>query len=52
MKNNCSCPIYCLYCGAKLKKDTVGKYCPTKNCQQQFGLTDNEEYKYHKEKND
>ncbi len=25
--------IYCRYCGARLKKDHVGKYCPTKNCQ-------------------
>ncbi|MFW9873510.1 MAG: hypothetical protein ACFFG0_10435 [Candidatus Thorarchaeota archaeon] len=25
--------MYCKYCGARLKKDHIGKYCPTKNCQ-------------------
>ena len=24
--------IYCKYCGAKLKKDPCGRYCPTHNC--------------------
>jgi hypothetical protein len=28
----------CKYCGAILKSDLVGKYCPTKNCQWQFGI--------------
>lgn len=28
--------VYCKYCGAKLKKDFVGKFCPTKNCQWQY----------------
>lgn len=32
----------CKYCGAVLKKDSVGKYCPTKNCQWQHGVTDNQ----------
>lgn len=31
-------PIYCKYCGAKLRKDQVGPYCPTKNCQWEHGL--------------
>ena len=30
--------IYCKYCGAKLRKDHVGQYCPTKNCQWQYGV--------------
>ena len=34
----CGCPIYCRYCGAKLRRDHVGHYCPTKNCQWQFGV--------------
>lgn len=25
--------IYCVFCGAKLKRDNCGRYCPTKNCQ-------------------
>ncbi len=29
----CDCPIYCKFCGAKLKRDSVGHYCPTVNCQ-------------------
>lgn len=29
---------HCRYCGARLKKDTVGQYCPTRNCQWQYGL--------------
>ena len=28
----------CKYCGARLKKDTVGQYCPTDNCQWHHGL--------------
>jgi len=36
----CSCPIYCKYCGAKLKKDIVGHYCPTENCQWHHGVDD------------
>lgn len=34
----CGCPIYCKYCGAKLKKDYVGHYCPTHNCDWQHGV--------------
>ena len=30
--------IYCKYCGAKLKKDYIGKYCGTRNCQWEFGI--------------
>lgn len=30
--------IYCRFCGAKLKRDSVGQYCPTRNCQWQYGL--------------
>lgn len=30
--------VYCKYCGAKLKKDHIGKYCPTRNCQWEFGV--------------
>jgi len=29
----CDCPIHCKYCGAQLRIDQVGHYCPTKNCQ-------------------
>lgn len=29
----CNCPIYCRFCGARLKKDHIGHYCPTANCQ-------------------
>ena len=36
--------IYCKYCGAKLKKGPVGKYCPTKNCQWQHGMPKEEEW--------
>ena len=32
------CPIYCKYCGARLKRDPVGHYCPSKNCDWQFGV--------------
>jgi hypothetical protein len=37
-KKKCDCPIYCIYCGAKLKKDCVGHYCPSTNCQWSFGV--------------
>ncbi len=39
-KNKCKCPIYCIFCGARLKKDNVGHYCPTDNCQWQYGVDD------------
>jgi hypothetical protein len=29
---------HCKYCGARLKKDAVGQYCPTHNCQWHRGL--------------
>lgn len=32
-KRKCDCPIHCKFCGAKLRRDVVGHYCPTKNCQ-------------------
>lgn len=35
--------IFCKYCGAKLKRDVVGLYCPTKNCQWQYGLPKEED---------
>lgn len=28
----------CRFCGARLKKDGVGHYCPTRNCQNQYGV--------------
>lgn len=37
-KRECECPIYCTYCGAKLKRDSVGHLCPTENCQWQHGV--------------
>ncbi len=39
--------IYCRYCGAKLKRDTVGMYCPTKNCQWSYtgtGMSKEDEF--------
>ena len=40
MTRKCGCPIYCIYCGAKRKKDAVGHYCPTDNCQWRYGIRD------------
>jgi len=37
--------MYCRFCGARLKRDTVGKYCPTRNCQWQHGIPEEEEGK-------
>lgn len=34
--------IYCKFCGAKLKKDLIGLYCPTNNCSWRHGLPENE----------
>lgn len=31
-------PIYCKYCGAKLRRDDVGPKCPSRNCQWEHGL--------------
>ena len=36
-------PIYCKFCGAKLRRDSVGLYCPTENCQWQHGLPEDED---------
>lgn len=35
--------IYCKYCGAKLKRDHIGQYCPTENCDWHQGLEDEDE---------
>ena len=36
-RKKCYCPVYCKYCGAKLKRDWIGHICPTKNCQWEHG---------------
>lgn len=36
-KTSCECPVNCKYCGAARRRDTVGHYCPTKNCQWEHG---------------
>jgi len=33
------CPLYCRYCGARLKRDHVSCYCPTANCQWYLGAS-------------
>ncbi len=33
----------CKYCGARLRRDSVGQYCPTKNCQWHHGLPASED---------
>ncbi len=38
MKPNPKPRLYCKICGAKLRYDTVGPYCPTKNCEWHQGL--------------
>jgi len=38
MRKKCNCPIYCRFCGARLKKDRIGHYCPTYNCQWRYGI--------------
>jgi hypothetical protein len=35
----CPCPVRCNYCGAKRRRDPVGHYCPTKNCQWEHGYS-------------
>jgi hypothetical protein len=35
----CQCPARCNYCGARRRRDAVGHYCPTKNCQWQHGYS-------------
>ena len=37
MSQKDECPLYCKHCGAKLRLDPVGHYCPTHNRQWQFG---------------
>lgn len=38
MPKQCDCPIYCRYCGARLRRDPIGHYCSTQNCQWQHGV--------------
>jgi hypothetical protein len=33
MRRKCECPVYCKFCGSKLRLDPFGHYCPTPNCQ-------------------
>lgn len=37
--------IYCKYCGATLKRDAVGRFCPTQNCQWHHGFDEEEALK-------
>jgi len=37
-RKTCECPIYCKYCGSRLRRDWIGHFCPTKNCQWQHGV--------------
>jgi len=34
---------HCRYCGARLRRDPTGQYCPTRNCQWQHGLPASED---------
>ena len=34
--------IYCIYCGARLRRDAIGQFCPTDNCQWNQGLPEGE----------
>lgn len=36
-KKRCDCPDRCRICGSKLRQDSVGHLCPTKNCQFEHG---------------
>lgn len=36
---------HCRYCGAQLRRDPHGQYCPTRNCQWQYGLPESEDTK-------
>ena len=36
-KPKCKCPPRCPCCGARRRKDAVGHYCPTLNCQWHYG---------------
>ena len=33
----------CKYCGERLRRDPVGQYCPTKNCQWHHGLDEKDD---------
>ncbi len=35
----CPCPTHCRYCGTRRRRDTVGHYCPRKNCQWSHGYS-------------
>jgi hypothetical protein len=35
---SCDCPLYCMFDGARLRRDYVGHYCPTDNCQWRYGI--------------
>jgi hypothetical protein len=37
--------LFCKFCGAKLRRDPHGQYCPTHNCQWQHGLPKDEDTK-------
>lgn len=37
IKPACQCPMRCKYCGARRRRDQVGHYCPTANCDWQHG---------------
>lgn len=39
IKNRARCKwLHCRYCGARLRRDHIGQYCSTRNCQWQHGL--------------
>lgn len=44
-RKTCDCPAYCKYDGARLRRDATGHYCPTRNCQWEFGVPDCSETK-------
>jgi len=35
--------IYCKICGARLRRDSVGLLCPTRNCEWQHGVPEDED---------
>ncbi len=37
VREKCPCPTHCKYCGNRRRRDAVGHYCPTKNCQWHHG---------------
>jgi hypothetical protein len=39
-RKNDGCPLYCKYCGARLRLDSVGHYCPTRKCKWRYGVQD------------